>query len=419
MRRKRLLILAAAGMIVSAMLSLPVAAAEQAGTSIPAPPPVGQEDSQAPPTGGNAFTGDLPQSETVPYPTDIQLLEQGARNYLYKTYTVAANYEPDLLVEPPFSQGGYRYRFSEIIQRDSTPASNTKTVTENKTVDSSTNDQAEILALFGGKLPYSDAEGYEGELFLIPESLIISESGRTSYSYTVSGTQRLENLDSNDMAYVPKTMEKNGLTLTLQNVDWQITGSDDMGYSQVANQYTAVAYYSAPATGSKASGYTATASFSGEVTKLMVGKSTYTIVYEGEQIVIPFNFVPLIIAGVIIAGCIVAAILLWRLRRNVTIYTMQFGVPELYGKARISHKEAKLDLSRLPDVAVRLVFDRKLVKKLYDHKVFVIGRHTNFQINLTGGLVTELPAQHNAEGAPGIDKTMSDGDDVTYGGEIE
>ena len=169
MKRKRFLILAAAGMLLSAVLTLPAMAAEPAvNTSISENAGAGQENPQVPAAEASPYSGALPQGETVPYPTDIQLLEQGARNYLYKTYTVAANYNPDLLVEQPFSQGGYRYRFSEIIQRDTTPESSTKTVTETKTVDSSTNDQAEVLALFGAKLPYSDGDGEEGELFLIP-----------------------------------------------------------------------------------------------------------------------------------------------------------------------------------------------------------------------------------------------------------
>lgn len=417
MKRRKVIIQTTASVILTVLLGVS-ALADTPSTQISI------TDSTAS-TPGNAFsatpnvtstTGGLPQGEPIPYPTDIQLMEQGARNYLYKTYTVAANYEPNLLVESPFSQGGYRYRFSEIIQRDSTPGSVSKTVTQTSTVASSTDNKAEILALFGDKLPYSDSDGYEGELFLIPESLTISESGQTSYSYTVSETKQFDNLDSNDMAYIPKTMVKNGMTLPLQDVDWQVTDSQSMGYSTVANKYTATAYYSAPATGTKASGYTATASFSGNVVKQMIGKNTYTIVYEGEQIVIPFDFVPVILAGVVVAGCIVAAILLWRMRKNVTIYTLQQGVPELYAKIRISPKNPVLDLSRLTDVAVRLVFDKQFVKALYDQKVFVIGRFTNYRINITGSLVQELPAQRNAEGAPGTEWAGLDEQDLISNG---
>ena len=177
MNKPRMLVMAAAGVILSVLLTVP-AMADSSGATVTQPDTESQtvtasiSDADTVPEDAGDFS--LEGQAAVPYPTDIQLVEQADRNYLYKTYTVAANYDPDLLVELAFSQGGYRYRFSEIIQRESSPASNTKTVTESKTVDSSTNDQAEILALFGGKLPYSDAEGYEGELFLIPESLIIS-----------------------------------------------------------------------------------------------------------------------------------------------------------------------------------------------------------------------------------------------------
>lgn len=380
MKNRKILILVT-GVLVMAILAVPVMAADGAA---------GMADTGAVDTGA-AVDRDIPDgTQTIPYPTDIQLLEQGARNYLYKTYTVAANYDPDLLVEPNFTQGGYRYRFSEIIQRDSTPASTSKSVTETKTVESSTNEQAEILSLFGSMLPYSDSEGYEGELIIVPESLTISETGRTSYSYTVSDTKRFDNLDSNDMSYIPKTTIKSGMTLSLQTVDWEVTGTEDMGYSGVPSSYSAIATYSAPATGSKASGYTATAVFKGDVVKPMIGKNTYTIVYEGEQIVIPFNFAPLIIAGVIIAGCIVACIILWKTRKNCTIYTMRHGVPELYGKVRIKPKNPVLDLSRLPDMDIRLVFDKRFDKALFDKKVFVIGPQHNFQINMTGSLVHEL-----------------------------
>lgn len=408
MRCKRLLTLAATGMVLIVMLTIPAMAEDSAMEIIVEDNTSASSQSVSPAESHTSATvGDLPQQQTIPYPTDIQLLEQGARNYLYKTYTVAANYNPDLLIESPFSQGGYRYRYSEIIQRESTPASDSKTVTQTKTIQCGTDNQAEVIALLGSKLPYSDDDGYEGELFLLPESVSISETGRTPYSYTLTDTKEFTNLESNDMSFIPKTTVKNGLTLNLQNVDWQASGG--AGYNDFPRSYNAVAYYSTAASGTKASGYSAMASFSGNVVKPLIGKNTYTIVYEGEQIIIPFNFVPLIILGAIVAGCIVAAVMLWRMRKNVTIYTLQQGVPELFGKVRVSPKNPVLDLSRLTDVGVRLVFDKRFVKALYDQKVFVIGKYTNYRINITGSLVQELPAQRVAEGVPETDSVQPGG----------
>ena len=372
MKRIKCLLAVTAGVMATIMLAAPaLAAGPESGAT-------------------GAETAESETQAAIPYPTDIQLIQQGERNYLHKTFTVAADYGPDSLVEPVFSQGGYRYRFSEIIQRESTPASTTKTVTESKTVDSETDDKAALLDLLGDKLPYSDEEGFEGELFVLPETLAVTETGQTTYTYTVSDTRRLEGLASNDMANIPKSIVKSGLTLQLQTVDWQVTGGEGMGYSEVPTSYTAVAYYSAPTIGTKAAGYTATAAFSGEVLKELVGKSIYTIVYEGEQIIIPFNFVPFIIAGVIVAGCLITCVILWRLRKNVEVYVYQAGVPELHTKLRVSLKKPIIELRQLSDVEIRLMFDRHFSKRLLDQKIFVISKYRNTRFDLNGMRVVDL-----------------------------
>jgi len=423
LKRKKWLLMTATGMIAAVMLASPAMAADSSMVDVSITDNTSSSQTGSVyelPQGAASKSGEAlyPQGDSLPYPIDVQLLPQGKLNYLYKTYTVSANHNPDLLVEEDFSQGGYRYRFSEIIQRDATPGSSAKTVTQSKSVESETDDEAALLALLGSKLPYSDADGYRGELFLMPETLSVQESGREPYSYTVTRTVEYEELEDRDWAFIPKTAEKYGMTLKLQDVDWMVTDSTGMGYSEIPTAYTAVAHYSGLASGTKATGYIATASYSGEVEKEVVGKNTYTIVYEGEQIVTPFNFVPLIIAGVIVAGCIVAAVLLWRMRKNVTIYTLQQGVPELYAKVRVSPKNPVLDLSKITDVGVRLVFDKRFVKSLYDQKVFVIGRFTNYRISITGSLVQELPPQRYAESTadPSPD-TGEQSQDDSHGGE--
>ena len=286
-------------------------------------------------------------------------------------------------------RGDTRFRFSEIIQRESVPGRTGKPVSQTKSVESATDDRAALLALLGDKLPYSDANGYKGELSLVPESLSVTEIGKEPYSYTVTDTKYIEDLENKDWALISKTTQKNGLTLPLQDVDWQTEG-----YNEASISYTAIAHYSGLAAGTKSTGYIATVSYLGEVEKETIGRNTYTIVYEGEQIIVPFNFVPLILAGVVAAGCIVATVLFWRMCKNVTIYTLQQGVPELYAKVRVSPKNPVLDLSRITDAGVRLVFDKRFVKSLYDQKVFVIGRFTKFGGNTmkTKTLKTTLAA---------------------------
>ena len=72
---------------------------------------------------------------------------------------------------------------------------------------------------------------------------------------------------------------------------------------------------------------------------------------------------------------------------------MRNGVPELYGKVRVHPKNPVLDLSRLPNLDIRLVFEKRFQKSLFVKKVFVLGPQDNFQINMTGKLVHELYAE--------------------------
>lgn len=328
--------------------------------------------------------------ETIPYPADIQILQQGGRNFLHKTFTVPTDFDPGRLIQPDFTRGGYLYRHIDTILRESTSSTASKTVTEIRTVNSDTSDRAAILVMLGNRLLYSNADGFTGELFLMPESLSILETGRESFSYTVSDVRRFEGLSDNDMAHIPRYVTKNDRTLTLQSVDWQVTGTQAMGVSGVPASYTAIAHYSAPATGTRASGYTATAIFSGEVSREVEGINTFTIVYEGERIIIPFNYMPLIVAGLIIAGCIVALILLWRLRKNVEVYVYRAGVPELYAKMRVSIKKPIIELRQLSDVEIRLMFDKFFAKKLMDQRIFVVSKHRNTRFDLNGMRVVDL-----------------------------
>jgi len=114
-KQKKWLFRAASGMVATILLTLPAYAAEP-NITITDNAPSGSIYQLQP----EAEKAPVPSQKgtTTPYPIDIQLSEQSSRSFLYKTYTVAADYAPDQLVEDPFSQGGYHFRFSEIIQRD-------------------------------------------------------------------------------------------------------------------------------------------------------------------------------------------------------------------------------------------------------------------------------------------------------------
>ncbi len=104
MKQKKWLFRAASGMVATILLTLPAYAAEP-NITITDNAPSGSINQLQP----EAEKAPVPNQKgtTTPYPIDIQLSEQSGRSFLYKTYTVAADYAPDQLVEDPFSQGGY------------------------------------------------------------------------------------------------------------------------------------------------------------------------------------------------------------------------------------------------------------------------------------------------------------------------
>ena len=74
-------------------------------------------------------------------------------------------------------------------------------------------------------------------------------------------TKTIGQLDRNDMSYVPATTIKNGRTLSLANVEWQVTGTDLVGETLMPSSYQAVATYSAKASYNAATGYITTAEY--------------------------------------------------------------------------------------------------------------------------------------------------------------
>ena len=89
------------------------------------------------------------------------------------------------------------------------------------------------------------------------------------------------------MSFVPSSTTKDGVTIQLSNVDWQIQSTDLVNDVLVPASYKAIATYSGTAWYSKATGYISTAKYSGDVTSEGIGSITYTLTYTGMPIIPP------------------------------------------------------------------------------------------------------------------------------------
>ena len=215
----------------------------------------------------------------VPTSTVVQNLN-GVQQYI-KTYTVSVALDPLELIEEPFEYEGCVYTFADITKHENDFQAQ-KEHTETITVETKRKDLSEILDVLNPTMEYDDGR-YSGVLALDHTTIKTEPAGYTSGSYTIRETKEIGNLDSNDMAYVPATTVKDGKTIQLESVDWQVQGTALVDDVLVPSSYVAVATYAGKASYSTPIGYITTADYVGTVSCEEVKDITYTVLYVGAE----------------------------------------------------------------------------------------------------------------------------------------
>lgn len=262
-------------------------------------------------------------------PEELVVENLNGQQRMVKTYLLPPDADPETLQEPSFEYDGFVYTWAYTTKEEH-PYLETKTVTETVTVETPKKDLAQILAALSPSIAY-DQDGFSGELALDHTTLSTEAAGYTTKRSTTTETKVIGNLDRNDMSYVPATTVKNGKTLSLANVEWQVTGTALVGEALVPAQYQAVATYSASSSYQAATGYVTTAEYHGEVVSEGIESITYTVVYTGEPVAPAaepgFSFGALgasplfAIGGVMLALLAVGlGVLLFLRRKNVLVY---------------------------------------------------------------------------------------------------
>ncbi len=221
-----------------------------------------------------AFAAEVPESLVVE--------NLNGQQRIVKTYVLSPETDPEVLKEPSFDYDGFHYTWAYTTKEEHTFLE-TKDVTEAMTVETAKKDLNTILEQLAPSIPYDDGE-FSGELVLDHTSLSTEAAGYTTRSGRVTATKTIGPVDRNDMSYVPATTVKDGRTLSLANVEWQVVGTDLAGDSLVPTSYQAVATYSASTSYQVATGYVTTAEYKGTVTASGVDGVTYTVVYTGTEI---------------------------------------------------------------------------------------------------------------------------------------
>ena len=90
------------------------------------------------------------------------------------------------------------------------------------------------------------------------------------------------NLSEADLSLIPKSIEDNGKSLTLADVQWAETS--EAGADGAVTRYTATAKYTGTTSSTYATGYTVTADYTGQVSKTNCSVLTYTAIFGSMEI---------------------------------------------------------------------------------------------------------------------------------------
>ena len=215
----------------------------------------------------------------VPTSTVVQNLNGSQQ--VVKTYTVSPEVDARTLIEEPFQLEGFLYTYADIVKEENL-VSERQIHTETVTVETAKKNLDVILKELAPTMEYNDGT-WAGTLALDHTSINTQAAGYTTGSSTVTATKTIGPLDRNDMSYVPATTVKNGVTLNLSSVEWQVIGAEVVGDMTAPCSYQAVATYTGKSYYSAATGYVTTANYVGEVTHEGVESVTYRVTYLGEE----------------------------------------------------------------------------------------------------------------------------------------
>ena len=227
------------------------------------------------------YTSPLALAAEVCYPTSVTQNEDGTE--IRKFYDLSPEDDPSGIPRSDFEQDGFYYTMTDLLKQE-LPEHESRQHTETVTLESKSKDMASVLALLPQEKEFITEDGLAGTLTLRLETVQVEVSGYGSSTKEISVTRSYPNLAGQDTSYIPKTIQDNGRTLTLQDISWQTdnTGSLD-GYA-LGDRYTAVATYTGSATSSYVKGYTVTADYTGTVSRIALNKTRYVAIFEGTPL---------------------------------------------------------------------------------------------------------------------------------------
>ena len=223
----------------------------------------------------------------------------------------------------------------------------TKQIKTTKKITLDTNDKDAIINKIGMTIDYSK-DDYIGEYELIEDSIRIITHNNGYYDKLIEKTQEYENLDKNDLDYIPKQISYKGKKLDLLNTKWEQTETTKMGDKDVPSKYKALCYYATKERIYRPNTYTITAEYIGEAKKEILKPSKITVTYkekiEEKPVEKKDNMIIPVVTGTGTIVIFLGGIFLFM--HNAKVYNYQKGKWVYIGKALLINKKISLNKFR-------------------------------------------------------------------------
>lgn len=297
-----------------------------------------------------------------------------------KTYQVMESEKENFLkqLESEIEIDGVVYKYIDYDAE----GENTKTtidINTSKKIVTKTNNKNKIIDELGKTLNYRE-DGFEGEYTLDINSITIKKNYNGYYEKLIDKTINYNNLDKNDLSYIPKQIKSDNLTLDLLKVEWEAETNKNIGEYEVANTYTAKCYYATKQKIDYPYTYTVSAEYFGTATKVEENPIVFNVKYEKQKEETPeqkLNIIPILggTSGIVL-------VIIFFATKNITVYNLnEEGTWRKVGKTRLKRNEiVKLNKFALFERTnkYKLVFSRRISNKIkgklitvlkYDNKV--------------------------------------------------
>lgn len=276
-------------------------------------------------TTDNGITVAEPSTPEICYPTSVTCSEDGSE--IRKVYDLAPEDDPAGIPRSDFQQDGFHYTLTDLLKQE-LPENESRQHTETVSLQSDKKDMESVLALLPQEKEFVTDDGLMGTLTLQLATVQVEPSGYATSTKKVSATRSYPNLINQDTSNIPKSIQEDGRTLTLDDITWKTDNTVNVDGYALGDRFTAVATYTGSATSSYVKGYTVTADYSGTVSHIALNRVRYVAIFEGTPVTplesdssepaFTFNwlYVAIPAAVVLLVGCAIGAGLIYKRRKE-------------------------------------------------------------------------------------------------------